>query len=170
MRAARVDLLGISMNRLRVGWVTASLLAVGMAVGCGADHAAKDPAQPHNTPQPQYAPKPLPYPQPAYSVPTYDSVTPGDPTPKEVERLSTPEEAEKAVAEAQLDLDKLFGGTEAEALGDSRCLRSCKALGSMRRAVDRLCELTGEGDERCENARERLQTSQQKVEGAGCSC
>jgi hypothetical protein len=41
----------------------------------------------------------------------------------------------------------------------SRCSRACRALGSMDRAAERLCELTGNGDERCESARGRVEAA-----------
>jgi hypothetical protein len=44
-----------------------------------------------------------------------------------------------------------------------RCTRACKALASMERAADGLCELTGDGDDRCESARERLRAARELV-------
>jgi hypothetical protein len=83
---------------------------------------------------------------------------------------ATPEEASEAIDKAELELSDAMKTPAADPLASSQCVRSCKALGSMRRAVDRLCELTGDDDERCENAQTRLEASEQKVRDAGCSC
>lgn len=48
------------------------------------------------------------------------------------------------------------------------CSTPCRALGSMRRAVESLCELTGSADTRCVNAKKTLTESQAKV--GPCSC
>ena len=50
----------------------------------------------------------------------------------------------------------------------SPCSTPCRALGSMRRAVESLCELTGTSDARCVNAKRTLVESQTKV--GPCSC
>ncbi len=44
-----------------------------------------------------------------------------------------------------------------------RCVIACKALGSMRRAADRLCELTGSDDSSCSDARARVDRSTARV-------
>jgi hypothetical protein len=52
----------------------------------------------------------------------------------------------------------------------SRCAIACKALGSMRRAAGRLCELTGDGDESCSDARARLTRSEARVRRSCPAC
>jgi hypothetical protein len=51
-----------------------------------------------------------------------------------------------------------------------RCEVACEALTSMLRAVDRLCDLTGQGDERCINARERVNRATARVTEVCPSC
>ena len=48
------------------------------------------------------------------------------------------------------------------------CRTPCQALRSMRRAVDALCRMTGDADERCLEARKTLATSE--VRAATCGC
>jgi hypothetical protein len=137
-----------------------AIVACAPAPPAEAPKAAQEPAQ--------YPPQPAPaYGQPGMNVtppkPKNDALDGGD------RELNTPDDADKALADAETELDSLLDGTQVEALGDTRCIRSCKALGSMRRAVDRLCELTDE-DDRCESARGRLERSNRRVNDAGCSC
>lgn len=59
--------------------------------------------------------------------------------------------------------------SDARALGDTAsCRTPCQALRSMRRAVTALCRMTGEGDDRCADARRTLATNEQRV--APCAC
>lgn len=44
-----------------------------------------------------------------------------------------------------------------------RCEVACKALASMKRSADRVCEMTGEGDTRCEHLRERVERARSRV-------
>jgi hypothetical protein len=52
----------------------------------------------------------------------------------------------------------------------SPCDVACRALDSMRRSATRICELTGDADERCNGARTRVTRAAQQVERAGCAC
>ncbi len=52
----------------------------------------------------------------------------------------------------------------------SPCQTACKALASMRRSAERICEIVGEPDARCTRARERVDESSTRVEKAGCVC
>lgn len=49
-----------------------------------------------------------------------------------------------------------------------QCVSPCRALASMRRAVDALCRLAGDADARCTDARKTLQDSAARV--ATCRC
>jgi hypothetical protein len=110
------------------------------------------------------------------------------------------EEAERTLADAENELTSMLldGGTQAEPFheepndvspapppppGDAhpmadsetnrrqqRCTRACKALASMERAANGLCELTGDGDARCDSARERLRAAQELVRRTCSSC
>ncbi len=53
--------------------------------------------------------------------------------------------------------------------GESGCATACRAIDSMRRAVDALCRLAGEQDARCTDARRTLAGSQAKVSACGCA-
>ncbi len=153
------------MFRLRVLWMLPLLAAV-VVVGCSdkQGQGSKTPSDPSDSPAPQ--PQPLGAPGPVQSYPQpLPPYWDGGSKPE----LATREDAEKALVAAEAELSGVLDGT-IEALGDARCVRSCKALASMRRAVGRLCELTGDDDERCENAKSRLSTSEKKVAAAGCSC
>ncbi|MEQ9322538.1 MAG: hypothetical protein RIF41_25450 [Polyangiaceae bacterium] len=45
----------------------------------------------------------------------------------------------------------------------ARCDRACAALGSMQRSAARLCELTGDGDARCQSVRVRVESAEELV-------
>ncbi|HEY8087975.1 MAG TPA: hypothetical protein VIF09_09020 [Polyangiaceae bacterium] len=59
------------------------------------------------------------------------------------------------------------------ATGDFRdaaggCATACRAMGSMKRAVDAICRMAGEADPRCTEARKTLTDSAGRVVGCGC--
>jgi len=54
--------------------------------------------------------------------------------------------------------------------GNAPCGRACSALGSMRTAVARLCELTVSSDRRCDEARSKLRKDEDLVRQARCEC
>jgi hypothetical protein len=67
----------------------------------------------------------------------------------------------------------------APAAGDSKdessavgapCDMACRALGSMRRAADRICELAGADHARCAAARDRVAGAEQRIRSARCEC
>lgn len=51
-----------------------------------------------------------------------------------------------------------------------RCSIACRALASMSRAAERLCELTGEDDDRCVSARTRVAAAEELVYRSCPSC
>jgi hypothetical protein len=51
---------------------------------------------------------------------------------------------------------------------DAACGGSCRALASMKRAVEALCRMTGDADERCADARRTLSDSTARL--ARCKC
>jgi hypothetical protein len=59
---------------------------------------------------------------------------------------------------------------ESELAGGDPCLSACRALASMRRSVDHLCGLTGDGDARCEGARTRVQGASERVRATCPAC
>jgi hypothetical protein len=61
----------------------------------------------------------------------------------------------------------LFKESESQlATGVLDCGKACKALGSMERSMDRICELTGPDDpeKRCQNAKEKAKAARERVE------
>ena len=54
-------------------------------------------------------------------------------------------------------------------LSSDPCFSACRALASMTRATAHLCDLAGDADPRCDNARSRLRGARERVEGS-CAC
>jgi hypothetical protein len=52
----------------------------------------------------------------------------------------------------------------------SPCDMACRALSSMRRSADRICELAGASDERCARARNRVSAAEERIRQAHCEC
>lgn len=52
----------------------------------------------------------------------------------------------------------------------SPCGTACRALGSMRRSAERICELVPTDDARCLDARRRTDSSAARVAASGCGC
>ncbi len=50
------------------------------------------------------------------------------------------------------------------------CDTVCKALASMERSADRICEITSSEDSRCTRARKRVESATTRVDQSGCSC
>jgi hypothetical protein len=107
------------------------------------------------------------------------------------------EDPKVAFEKAEKRLDELFGGagepdagvpapaderptpmTDPEDEGEEisslskndRCTVACKALASMERSADQVCEMTGEGDSRCESLRERVERAKSLVQARCPQC
>jgi hypothetical protein len=52
----------------------------------------------------------------------------------------------------------------------SPCDMACRALSSMRRSAERICELAGAADERCARARGRVSAAEERIRRAQCEC
>jgi hypothetical protein len=52
----------------------------------------------------------------------------------------------------------------------SPCDMACRALSSMRRSAERICELAGADDERCTRARGRVAAAEERIRRAQCEC
>lgn len=52
----------------------------------------------------------------------------------------------------------------------SPCETACKALASMKRSQERICEITGPAHEKCEWAKRKVADATARVESAGCRC
>ncbi len=150
-----------SHRRLIVAlWAAGAALAAA-TVGCGP--ARFEPSSPAA--------------QPSYTQPGNDLSKAG-PKPKPTNELpdssrqfESVEDARSALKENEQALDEAMGD-EAVALsaGSAGCVRACRALASMRRSVDGVCELAGEDDAFCEEARATLTKSERRVQAAGCGC
>jgi hypothetical protein len=57
---------------------------------------------------------------------------------------------------------------ESERTREAPCVTPCRAIASMRRAVDAICRMAGEQDARCADARKTLGESAGKVAACGC--
>ena len=70
-----------------------------------------------------------------------------------------PADASKSSSEAR---------EEGERAAENPCVPSCRAIASMRRAVQALCRLSGATDPRCADAKRTLETSERRVASCGC--
>ncbi len=52
----------------------------------------------------------------------------------------------------------------------SSCETACKALGSMKRSQERICEIAGASHEKCTWAKQKVADASSRVERAGCEC
>ncbi len=165
------------MNKSRAA--LAGLLAAGALSACGG--ATPPPSAAPNGRESQGEPgAPSSYQQPGYSQPdVHQQQQPGGippvggdgaptggfaqpPAPDALgPRWSTVDDAETALSAA---------ASELASAGDD-CTTACKALASMERASDRICELNGPDDpgERCKDARVRLETARKRVQDR-CVC
>jgi hypothetical protein len=50
------------------------------------------------------------------------------------------------------------------------CVTACRALGSMSRSADHICDLAGQGDDRCGNARARVERATDRVRAQCPGC
>jgi hypothetical protein len=50
------------------------------------------------------------------------------------------------------------------------CAVACRALASMRSSADHLCQLSGDGDGRCDDARARVRGATQRVKSVCPAC
>lgn len=74
--------------------------------------------------------------------------------------------APEDVDEATLSLDQawqLLDQRQLQLSGRGDCSVACKALASMKRAADRICELTGGDGDRCKSARTMVEEAQRRV-------
>jgi hypothetical protein len=161
-----------------------SAVLVGWAAGCGASaHApAKEPAAPaEQAPAPAAAPAPPPDADGAASEldraeaelgrllgePLADAApSRGAPAPA---ATSTPLGGATR-PEDKPEERKEKGGAAAPGSTRDACEGACAAMGSMRRAAEHLCELAGPTDGRCEGARVRVRSAEERVRARCPSC
>lgn len=85
--------------------------------------------------------------------------TPRDAEPHEVSPTSPPPPAQAAGADAPSAFSR-----------PDPCVTACRALASMSRSADHVCDLAGHGDDRCENARSRVQRATDRVRAQCPGC
>lgn len=61
-------------------------------------------------------------------------------------------------------------GADGEARSADPCQVACTALASMARSAEHVCGLTGDGDTRCDGARARVRTAQERVRARCPAC
>jgi hypothetical protein len=162
----------------KMGRAGASLaLWLALAIpACGGDSEQREPAQPQSYAQPEAGSQ-----QPGYYPPPPPPTPQGAPAPKAVivdkHRVSSERDRSTVEGAAEaFDADEawLLESLSQRALelsrGGGACDEVCRALGSMRRSVDAICDLAGDGDRRCGAARSRFEGADKRVSDAGCTC
>lgn len=79
---------------------------------------------------------------------------------------------EEALGRGGKDSSPVSGAAPTELMDDrgAACANACRALESMRRAAEGICRMAGEGDERCDRARDRVRAAEDVVRDSGCTC
>lgn len=78
-------------------------------------------------------------------------------------------EAEPAKA-SESESGAAQGNARAQSTPEDRCSVACRAYQSMRRSAERICELTGAGDQHCTRARRRVDAARGQLERSPCHC
>lgn len=142
-----------------------TLVAVGwcwLCLSCGAPAAQNAPESPAREDGE------APADEPAGGEAEADSVSEKKPSSlRDEPEPTTVEEAERMLADELGRLEGMLSTTELSAGG---CPKVCRALSSMERSVLAICELAGEGDDRCKKARAKLDDARTRVAGAPCVC
>lgn len=82
-------------------------------------------------------------------------------------------DAPSAGAEKKSERDGEAAGARAAPMAKSpadRCTVACRALASMQRSAERLCDLSGDGDTRCSDAQGRVDRASRAVKSACPGC
>jgi len=108
------------------------------------------------------------------SLATRASGAPADEAKKAEESSAAAEPAAGAVPKAATKPEPPARPSPTADAGDSSvpldCTTACKALASMRRSAERICDLAGAAHERCTWANARVELAARRVADAGCSC
>lgn len=90
------------------------------------------------------------------------------PAPAEAPAPEAPApEADEAAPPRAADKEPPAPGKER---AESGCVVACRAFASMKRAADGICEIAGESDARCTQARKRVGDAAELLKKAGCAC
>jgi hypothetical protein len=77
-------------------------------------------------------------------------------------------------AEAEPEKDEVRAAEQQQSWRDaelaSPCDLACRSLASMKRSATSICAISGEDDPRCERARARVTSAEERVRRAGCAC
>lgn len=132
------------------------LLALGtVGVACA---AVREPAAPETS-----AAGAPGAPQPGYAQPGYPQQAAPFGTAQPMVTSDAPMTLEEAEADLQ-KLEKSFSDPSIKlSAGPDACANACKALSSMKRAADRICELTAPAIDRCTSVRERVKNVETRV-------
>jgi hypothetical protein len=68
------------------------------------------------------------------------------------------------------EAQKGFRANAGDSIAADPCATACSALGSMERAAKHLCDLTGDSDARCDNARSRVSGATERVNASCPAC
>ncbi len=90
----------------------------------------------------------------------------GDSKKKEEQESAPPASAPRKTGQGAAQKASRSGSDDL--VGGNPCAMACSALGSMERAARHLCDLTGDGDARCDSARARVVGATERV-SASCS-
>jgi hypothetical protein len=162
----------------RVRWVGAMIVALGVAAavesGCAAERASESPtpASPASAPAPaggkeQDELEPATIEQAQAQLERARTVLAGTPAagpqgaPGGSATAPSHEETKKGEKTPQLE-------SEEQRRAADGCTTACNAMASMRRAVDAICRMAGDGDARCTSARRTLEDSHGRVVACGC--
>jgi hypothetical protein len=105
--------------------------------------------------------------QRALGLPAFaEPAKPGAQAPGEAMAQAQPPPAAPAATRAA---DSASPKAEQESSQDA-CTTACRALAGMSRATGHLCDLSGEGDARCENARQRVRSATERVRSHCPAC
>lgn len=151
----------------RFGRLVLPFLALGPLAACAASSATQEPLAPTGGVTSAAPPEERPALPPATAAPA-----------------ATPELAADDFGRAEQDLDGAIGKGAAKAEGTplaaggadektgagSVCEGACRAYSSMQRSASRLCDLAGNDDPRCVNAKERLGRARERVQSACPMC
>lgn len=67
------------------------------------------------------------------------------------------------------EMQRAYGASADDGTADP-CATACSALSSMERSAKHLCDLTGDGDARCDNARSRVAGATERVNASCPAC
>lgn len=126
----------------------------------GGPDADRAYAQPGGAQQ-GYAQPPGQYPAPTATATSADAQRADSPPPPPA----------KPEVEAKAAESRAFAPAEPAApVSTDPCAIACRALASMGRAADHICDIAGSGDERCGSAKDRLKNATERVQAACRSC